>query len=363
MGVRIFVIFICYLNICVFGAFSSNRDNVVENKDFIHTSNLLPVLEKLYQLEKNNQGKVNIVHIGDSHIQADMLTNIIRQELQTRFGNGGYGFTFPYKLANTNGSGYIDYSSNIEWERRRNIYPITDVAVGLSGIGLYTNKSDFEINMTVDPKYAFNRIKILSPAKGSPFQLKSSVEFSKVSSVKTTIKSVNLPKVLKQDKKLKTIAHTVESGQTLYSIANKYNISVERLKLVNNLTSNLIKTGKVLNIPQESEPIEEETSVLEVEQNVVENTNNNTINLVPSPCVGMGYTFESVISNISIVKGANNKVYNLGGIVIENNYPGVVYHTIGVNGAKLSDYNKYPLFFEQLPELSPDLLIISLGTN
>src|SRR5690606_36192326 len=33
------------------------------------------------------------------------------------------------------------------------------------------------------------------------------------------------------------------------------------------------------------------------------------------------------------------------------------------NGAKCSDDNKYPLFFDQLPALSPELVIISLGTN
>ena len=55
--------------------------------------------------------------------------------------------------------------------------------------------------------------------------------------------------------------------------------------------------------------------------------------------------------------------YDLNGLVVENNEPGVIYHSIGVNGAKFSDYNKYPLFFDQLKGLSPDLVIISMGTN
>jgi lysophospholipase L1-like esterase len=50
-------------------------------------------------------------------------------------------------------------------------------------------------------------------------------------------------------------------------------------------------------------------------------------------------------------------------LVLENNNSGVIYHSIGVNGAKTSDYNKFRLFNEQLPVLNPDLVIISLGTN
>ena len=56
-------------------------------------------------------------------------------------------------------------------------------------------------------------------------------------------------------------------------------------------------------------------------------------------------------------------MYNLNGFVIENNKPGVIYHSIGVNGARMVDYAKYPLFFEQLPILHPDLIILSFGTN
>ena len=48
---------------------------------------------------------------------------------------------------------------------------------------------------------------------------------------------------------------------------------------------------------------------------------------------------------------------------MENNQNGVIYHTIGVNGARFSDYNKCNLFFEQIQALQPDLIIVSLGTN
>ena len=46
--------------------------------------------------------------------------------------------------------------------------------------------------------------------------------------------------------------YTVEKGDSLYSIAKKYGISVESLKSANNLTSNILNIGQTLKIPTEN---------------------------------------------------------------------------------------------------------------
>ncbi|HEY6505022.1 MAG TPA: GDSL-type esterase/lipase family protein [Chitinophagaceae bacterium] len=51
------------------------------------------------------------------------------------------------------------------------------------------------------------------------------------------------------------------------------------------------------------------------------------------------------------------------GVSLENSGPGILYHTIGVNGARYDHYNIAPLFWEQLTALNADLFIVSLGTN
>ena len=51
------------------------------------------------------------------------------------------------------------------------------------------------------------------------------------------------------------ISYTVQKGDSLYSIAKKYNVTIDELKELNNLTSNLLSIGQVLLIPS-STPLE-----------------------------------------------------------------------------------------------------------
>ena len=46
-----------------------------------------------------------------------------------------------------------------------------------------------------------------------------------------------------------TTTHTVKKGDTLYSLANQYNTTVDQLKALNNLSSNTLTIGKVLKLP------------------------------------------------------------------------------------------------------------------
>ena len=46
--------------------------------------------------------------------------------------------------------------------------------------------------------------------------------------------------------------YTVKKGDTLYDIAEKYNVSINDIKEKNNLTSNMLKIGQVLEIPNSS---------------------------------------------------------------------------------------------------------------
>ena len=55
--------------------------------------------------------------------------------------------------------------------------------------------------------------------------------------------------------------YTVKKGDSLYSISNKFGITVDQLKNYNNLTSNTLSIGQILNIPTIEEDTETETTI------------------------------------------------------------------------------------------------------
>lgn len=304
-------------------------DNIITN-----TSALKLFFEKLYYLDTQKAGKVNIVHIGDSHIQADLFSGVIRKNLQARFGNGGCGFTFPHNLAKTNGGHYVRYNSNVSWESRRNIYEPNGTVVGLSGIGLHTEKN-FAVEVNIrDSAYLFNTIKIITPGNKPTFDVATS---SKIIVLESTVP--------------KKITHRIKSGEVLGSIAEKYGVGVSAIKKLNGLKSDNIRAGKTLRIP---------TNEMEAKQ--VKRSEFIPLELTADAFANY-YHSDEPLSKIYLLPGQKANTYNLNGLVLEKDDAGLIFHSIGVNGAKASDYNKYPLFFEQLPALKPDLIIISLGTN
>lgn len=308
-----------------------------ENQNLYNFEVLKPFFEKLAALETFNDRKLNIVHIGDSHIQADAMTNLIRQRFQQQFGNAGLGFVFPYSLMRTNGGRNVRFSSNISWDNKK----ITEIKkngdVGLSGYSFTTQKNNFLIELELKNKeYSFNTLKIITPSNQQMFEL-----------------ATNKGEVSLKPTQPKTISHKVKKGETLYAISRKYKTTVAKIQSGNKLKNNKIRVGQILKIPtsqMESKPVDLSNF------NILANT---------SPELFSYYMYENldVSDKIYLTPNPKSNNFTLNGIILENDQCGVIYHNIGVNGAHISDYNKSQLFFEQLKALEPDLIVISLGTN
>ncbi|MCL9769795.1 GDSL-type esterase/lipase family protein [Flavobacterium sp. HXWNR69] len=302
----------------------------------IHNPNaIIAFYEKLYQLEQSKSGKINIVHIGDSHIQADLFTAKIRSQFQKVYGNGGFGFTFPYSVAKTNNSAPIRYTASGSFQSFRNLYADTNRPVGLSGFSMETTSKDFAIQMHVkEVPYHFTKLKVITPQNVNLFDVSISNKNSFI-----------------ERKVPKKITHKVKPGEVLGGIADKYNVSLKALKKANGLKSNIIRDGKVLTIPTKGTQTKTATKIEYI-----------PIELEPS-LLSNDYVSEKPLDKIVLVPNQEIDEFALNGLVLENNASGVIYHGIGVNGAKVSDFNKFRLFNEQLPVLQPDLVIISFGTN
>lgn len=76
------------------------------------------------------------------------------------------------------------------------------------------------------------------------------------------------------------------------------------------------------------------------------------------------FHLERATDSIEIVLPCNKgETFSLRGIYLGNQQPGFSYHSIGVNGAKVADYQKCSLFDTDLPLVSPDLVIFGIGIN
>lgn len=164
---------------------------------------------------------------------------------------------FGIKCHNWNGkSVYHDDDKKGECFRKYN-HPKSsyqDHSLFLSGRGRYSflfdlSKDDYKgwskglrkAGYATDPKY--------------PQKLISLIERYKLYEFDTTVlgKKTKEPKKKKEiDKPKPVVTHeyTVVKGDTLYSISRKYNLTVEKLKEINDLEDNYIKEGQVLSVEQ-----------------------------------------------------------------------------------------------------------------
>lgn len=135
-------------------SFIKNENNQIHNPEALDT-----FFAKLVALKTNKNGVVNILHIGDSHIQADYLTGTTRTLLQKEFGNAGLGLTFPGRAARTNESPAIYSSATGVWENNRISLSQNTLPTGIGGITLKTEQAGNALTIKTTLKdHSFNRI-------------------------------------------------------------------------------------------------------------------------------------------------------------------------------------------------------------
>jgi hypothetical protein len=145
-------------------SFVNNDLNVITNEKA-----LKGFFQKLDDLKHGKRSKVVIVHIGDSHIQADNFSGIMRKQFQNNFGYGGRGLYFPYRTAKTNGPFDVK-DVNIcvcDWKTKRCVFPQIPIPIGIAGITIQTKKSA-SIDFSLSQNYGqnnFDRITIFCDKK------------------------------------------------------------------------------------------------------------------------------------------------------------------------------------------------------
>lgn len=278
---------ICILIVVAFGASAQEGNYFMDIKEYPfikYQQNHLTfpsgdenAFESLYQKMDSiilfGDGKINIVHIGGSHIQADIYSHQIRKKLQLleHDMNGGRGLVFPFTMAKTNNPWNYKVRYTGSWSFCKNTQYKRSCPLGLTGISVSTQSksASIYINPNVDTAlpYSIETLKVFHPE--SSYSISAKVRDTLYSGVYDTLQGFTL-----------------------------------------------------INVPQ---------------------------------CSDFRLHFylpDSISESLTIY-----------GVLMENSDPGVVYHSIGVNGAKLESYLYCELYEQQMSVIKPDLVIFSIGTN
>lgn len=125
--------------------------------------------QKFSEVLDTKEGKINMYHIGGSHLQADIYTHDVRTFMQTNWkGIGGErGWVFPFDLAQTNNPGNYEFSSPNRWNGYRCVShkprKYTEHDYGVLGAVTMCHDSVIQINFKYDRtevKPPFNHIRI-----------------------------------------------------------------------------------------------------------------------------------------------------------------------------------------------------------
>ncbi|MCD9018010.1 GDSL-type esterase/lipase family protein [Parachryseolinea silvisoli] len=248
--------------------------NTIQN-----AAHLEEFFEELIRLKVAGKGKINIVHIGDSHIQGDFLTDVVRRNFQHDFGNAGRGLIVPYRVAGTNEPANFHTSSSSLWQSKRCVHPTQPLPIGIGGVTISTGQPQTDLTIRVNSSeqrdYSFNAV---------------------------------------------TVFFQKDSASFHFSVRDTANAELAYIG------------------PYPDGPFVNSSRV--ILPRAVEQTSIYTVN-----------------------PNEGQRQATIFGVNLENGRHGILYHAIGVNGAKYAHYNAAIHFARQTQALHPALIIISLGTN
>lgn len=110
----------------------------------------------------DSQQKLNILHIGGSHVQAGIFPNRLREHF-----DASRGLLFPWKAIRTNAPRDYSLIPSGTWERSRCIEALPMETLGMSGAAATTNDSLATLRLELPAKYSFAKLCIIGKAEGT----------------------------------------------------------------------------------------------------------------------------------------------------------------------------------------------------
>ncbi len=139
--------------------------NLQENRfrNIEHKPHYRMLMKKLIRTCQTDTNRINILHIGDSHMQAGFYSNEIRKNLHNYFSNdtlANLGFIFPYSAAETNNPGHYQVESSGNWTSCKAVDRKPCKNLGLSGINLKTRDSKATLKIRIKDYFPFLKYRV-----------------------------------------------------------------------------------------------------------------------------------------------------------------------------------------------------------
>lgn len=366
-----------------------------------------PFFNKMDTLVFENRGQVRILHVGGSHLQADVISGRIREHFIKEYpgASAGRGFVFPYSAARTNTpSSYASYYKGI-WDMNKNVQREIKKPLGLLGIAVSTSDPRAEISLLLDK---YNSTPLWGETKLRLFGYSDAGDVVPVLRVDSTdiygtLDSASQSFVFTPPRPIDTIqiafrwVDTLQQATVAQFITDSlFKDSVEQAKLdslkaagVELPDSAKTDTAKAkipdnVALPEVARDsmFQGECDVLDTACLAKEEAKNNTgsrkcADMAKKPNVNYAdgeqdstntpdehcIPDEEVVPD-SIKKNARPR-FTMTGILAETDAPGITYTGVGINGAKVHDYFEEvcPLFEKEMAFYKPDLVIFAIGIN
>ncbi len=265
-------------------------------------------LGKMDSLLYMKEGTVNILHLGGSHIQADIFSDRIRMRLvqDLPLPAASRGFVFPYTAAKSNTPSSYASRKRGHFKNEKSISRKRKNSVGITGFRVTAIDPESEIRIVLNPRkgkpkiWSFTKVRVFGEAKGPAEPvLKLSEDGERLSGVRDSV-----------------------SGSFVFELSERAD-------------------SLILEFPwRDSAAIQTLADTLAVLDSAGK---------------------EALFSNDAFFRQMPS--FSLTGIVLSDTVSGLTYNSIGVNGANLESYLSIEDFERDLDFSRPDLVIFSIGIN
>lgn len=360
---------------------------------------------KMDTLVFENRGQVRILHVGGSHLQADVISGRIREHLIKEYpgASAGRGFVFPYSAARTNTPASYASAYKGIWDMNKNVQREIKKPLGLLGIAVSTSDPRSEITLLLDkynstPIWGETKLRLFGYSDNNDVvpvlrvdstdiygildSASQSYVFTSPRPIDTiqiafrwidSLKQAEISKFITDSLFQDSIARAKEDSikkATGDTVQNKKDSNVIPAKIPNNVA--LPEVARDSMFQGECDVLD--TACLRREEaksksrSCAEKLNKPAVNYAEGEIDATNYANEHCIEQAAVpdsVKKNARPRFTLTGILTETDTPGITYTGVGINGAKVHDYFEEvcPQFEKELSFYKPDLVIFAIGIN